>query len=205
MHVNECRIIRCALQSEVLQNGLRKKAINIIRLCAEQKFDNALVSVLEYREMLNEEIKRVNATVEAVERLIEHPPTNGGKSFSRKETALELNITVDTLRNWELNGLIEAGKNNNGYRFFTEYQMQRLMIIRTLRCANYSLATILRLMNQLNKGKNISVDKLLNYPQDDTDVVTACDHLKEKLSSTLHDTIVLESLIKELQKTYPPL
>jgi DNA-binding transcriptional MerR regulator len=44
-----------------------------------------------------------------------------------------------TLRNWELNGLMAIKRRENGYRIYTEEDLMRLKIIRSLRCANYSL------------------------------------------------------------------
>ena len=58
--------------------------------------------------------------------------------YTRKEAAGILGVTIDTLRNWELNGLFSVRRMANGYRVYTEEDMQRLTIIRSLRCANYS-------------------------------------------------------------------
>lgn len=64
--------------------------------------------------------------------------------LTRQETANHLQISMDTLRNWESNGLLTVKRKQNGYRVYTDEDLQRLKIIRSLRCANYSLAAILR-------------------------------------------------------------
>ena len=55
----------------------------------------------------------------------------------RKEVSELLDISMDTLRNWEMNGLLTVRRKDNGYRIYTDKDIQRLKIIRTLRCANY--------------------------------------------------------------------
>ena len=55
------------------------------------------------------------------------------KVFTRKQTAQYLNVTIDTLRNWEMNSLLTVKRKENGYRVYTEDDIQRLKIIRTLK------------------------------------------------------------------------
>jgi len=39
--------------------------------------------------------------------------------MKRKEVSEYLNISMDTLRNWEMNGLIQIKRKQNGYRVYT--------------------------------------------------------------------------------------
>lgn len=57
--------------------------------------------------------------------------------LKRKEVSRHLDISVDTLRNWELNGLITVKRKDNGYRVYSGEDVRRLKIIRSLRLANY--------------------------------------------------------------------
>lgn len=73
-------------------------------------------------------------------------------------------------------------RKQNGYRVYTESDISRLKIIRTLRCANYSLSAILRMINAISESKEIDIREVINKPKEDEDIVTACDKLLTSLS-----------------------
>ena len=74
-------------------------------------------------------------------------------------------MTIDTLRNWELNGLLTVKRRENSYRVYNDKDIKKLKIISSLRCANYSLSAILRLLKQLDENKNIHIQEVLNTPK----------------------------------------
>ena len=98
------------------------------------------------------------------------------KEKIRKETDY-LELTIDTLRNWELNGLLTVKRRENSYRVYNDEDIKRLKIISSLRCANYSLSAILRLLKQLDENTNIYIQEVLNTPKKNEDIVSACDKL----------------------------
>ena len=51
-------------------------------------------------------------------------------TFKKNEAATYLNITADTLRNWDRNGLIDVKRKSNGYRVYDENDLRILSIIR---------------------------------------------------------------------------
>lgn len=67
LQLGQCRLIRCAMRAEVLQNGLRDKAVEVVRLCAKQDYDSSLSAAIEYRFMIQEEIRRAGAAIASVE------------------------------------------------------------------------------------------------------------------------------------------
>jgi DNA-binding transcriptional MerR regulator len=102
--------------------------------------------------------------------------------LSRKQTADYLQVTMDILRNWEMNCLLTVKRKQNGYRVYTESDINRLKIIRTLCCANYSLSAILRMMNALSESRDIDIREVINKPQKNENIITACDKLLTFLS-----------------------
>ena len=80
---------------------------------------------------------------------------------------------MDALRNWEMNGLLTVKRKENGYRVYTNDDIQRLKIIRSLRCANYSLEAILRLLRQLDKNPDTDIRATLNTPKQSDDIISA--------------------------------
>lgn len=103
--------------------------------------------------------------------------------LTRKQTAEYLNITIDTLRNWEMNGLLSIKRKENGYRVYTSSDIKKLKIIRTLRCANYSLTSILRMINAISNSSKVDIKEVINTPDNNEDIVTACDKLLTSLNN----------------------
>ena len=68
---------------------------------------------------------------------------------------------MDTLRNWELNGLITVRRGQNGYRTYTNDDIMRLKVIRSLRCANYSLAAILRMLAAISSDPDVNIREVI--------------------------------------------
>ena len=204
LHLRQMELARLSLRAEVLQNGLRKKAIEVIHLCASLDFNCAIQSAREYEAMLIRETENAKAAIVSVEAILSGNRDPDGLSLKRREAAEKLDVTVDTLRNWELNGLITVKRRENGYRVYDGPDLERLNIIRTLRCANYSLSSILRLMNHLDQNEVAPVEKILNTPSEQEDIVSVCDRLIISLESTRKDAadmLLLLEVIKTKFKT----
>ena len=86
-------------------------------------------------------------------------------------TRRNLCVTAETLRTWERSELVKIRRSANGYRVYSTQDMERLNIIRTLRCANYSLSTILRLLDKLDRHEAWSVETILNTPGENEDII----------------------------------
>lgn len=84
---------------------------------------------------------------------------------------------MDTLRNWEMNGLLTVKRKENGYRVYTDDDIRRLKVTRALRCANYSLESILRLLQQLSENPDADNRAALNMPNQSEDIISVCDRL----------------------------
>lgn len=200
LQLEQCRLIRLAMRAEVLQNGLRKKAVEIVTCCAALDFDDALLAAVEYETMIDSEIQKAKAAIIAVERLLQkNMQVDDGTLLIRCEAAQTLGVTSETLRTWERSGLIKVKRKKNGYRVYSVSDMERLGIIRTLRLANYSLSAILRLLNDLDRYSVESVEETLNTPQENEDIVSVCDRLIVSLQSAADDAKELQDMIKILQ------
>lgn len=181
-HIEQFKFARTALKVEVLQNGLRKQAINIIKTSAAKDFDRAILLTNHYLEQLGRELRNAEEAITITKRLLsgENQETDN-KLFTRKETLDHLQITMDTLRNWEMNGLLKARRKQNGYRVYTPEDIKRLKIIRSLRCASYSLAAILRMMNALSNDPETDIRKVIDMPPKNDDIISVCDKLLTSL------------------------
>ncbi len=198
LHVRQMQLARAALRGEVLQNGLRKKAVEIIHLCAECKFSEAVEMTKEYDAMLAKEMDLAQAAIDFVEHHLQTDTTAEPVLMRRSQAAQALEITVDTLRNWELNGLIKVKRSNNGYRVYDQADLERLRVIRALRSANYSLSAILRLLNQFTEDAGVKVEDILNTPAQNESIVSVCDRLLLSLEQTRQDAAQMLNLLEQL-------
>lgn len=199
LHVNQMKLARAALRAEVLQNGLRKKAVEIIRLCAARKFDEAINETEKYDSMLVGEIDNAKLAIKYVESILKGNQKNETMLLKRSEAASLLSVTADTLRNWEVNGLVIIKRRINGYRVYDGEDIKRLQIIRSLRCANYSLASILRLLQKLSGDEQVVIEDVLNTPENNETIVSVCDHLIISLEMTRQDVAKMFILLREMR------
>jgi len=181
-HLEQFRLARTALKIEVLQNGLRKMAIDIIKTSAAGNLEEAESITKRYLRQIKTEQKNAEEAVNIVKHLL-----SGRKQkidtlcLTRKQTVDYLQISMDTLRNWELNGLLTVKRKQNGYRMYTDEDIKRLKIIRSLRCANYSLSAILRMLNELSRNPQANIKEVIDTPEETDDIISVCDNLLTSL------------------------
>lgn len=181
-HIEQFRLARMALKVEVLQNGLRKKAIDIIKTSATGNLEEAENITRSYLRQIEQEINNAKEAINIVQKLLSGKEQEIDKLYlTRKQTADYLQVTVDTLRNWEMNGLLTVKRKQNGYRVYVDEDIRRLKIIRSLRCANYSLAAILRMLNQLSHDPQTNIMMAINTPEQDDEIISVCDKLLTSL------------------------
>ena len=127
------------------------------------------------------------------------------KEYNTSTIAKEFNIHPNTVRFYEEIGFLpQIPRKENGYRLYNDEDIKRLKIISSLRCANYSLSAILRLLKQLDENKNIHVKVVLNIPKKDEDIVSACDKLLLSLKNAEIDCIKMTKQIEKMKKINPP-
>ncbi len=196
-HIEQFKLARTAFKVEVLQNGLRKKIVKVVKLSAKGEFQEAINCTNDYISQIKQERKNAEEAIEISKKLLLGIESKDNYIFfTRKQTADYLQVTMDTLRNWEMNGLLTVKRKKNGYRVYTESDISILKIIRTLRCANYSLSSILRMINAMSERREVDIIEVINNPQNDEDIVTACDKLLTSLSDAEKNAY---SILKQLE------
>jgi DNA-binding transcriptional MerR regulator len=198
LHLEQIKFVRIAFQVEVLQNGLRKQAISIIKASASGDFNRAIELTKSYLEQIKQEQRNAEEAIAITKKLLSaDDPEKDITVLTRKETADYLQISMDTLRNWEMNGLLTIKRKENGYRIYTAEDIRRLKIIRALRCANYSLSAILRMLNTLSRTLEVDIRQVIDTPMEGDDIVTVCDKL---LTSLHYAEKNAERMLKQLEK-----
>ena len=197
-HIEQFKLAKMALKVDVLQNGLRKKAIMIIKLSAKFNIYEALMLAKEYLTKLRDEQENAEEAIAIVNDILKNKETPPNiKTLTRKQTAEYLNISIDTLRNWELNGLIKIKRSQNGYRVYTYEDILTLKVIRSLRCANYSLSAILRMLSAFSDNPDINIREVINTPNYNEEIVSVCDKL---ISSLKEAEFYAIQIISQLEK-----
>ena len=196
------KLARIAFQIEVLQNGLRKKAVEIIKLSANREFGQALLLAEEYQSQLQREQRNAEESIAIAKQILSGHETEQTLFLKRKEVSDYLDIPMDTLRNWERNGLLQIERKQNGYRVYTSDDIERLKMIRTLRLANYSLEAILRMLNALEHNPQADMKQILNTPQVDADIVSVCDKLMVSLRDADENAKKMIKIITEMKERF---
>lgn len=201
-HIEQLQLSRIAFQIEILQNGLRKQIVNAVKCSAEKDFDKALNLTNKYINQILRERSNAKEAIRITEHILSGEFTEQFIFLKRKEVSEHLDIPIDTLRNWELNGLLTVKRKQNGYRVYTDNDIDRLQIIRTLRCANYSLEAILRMLNALERDPTTSIEQVLNTPSDDTDIISVCDKLIESLDFAKCNAEKMIEILENMKKRF---
>ena len=110
------------------------------------------------------------------------------QSFSDIGIVAEMmGIHPNTVRFYEEWGLItKPVRKENGYRIYTDADIRQLKIIRVLRCANYSLEAIRRIM--------------LDTPEQTDHIISACDRLLLSLSKAEINAGKILTMLKEMKE-----
>ena len=201
-HIEQLRFARIAFQIEVLQNGLRKKVVETIKLSAKKDFDKALMFAKEYKSQIQREQRNAEESIGIAKQILSSVSKEHILCLKRKEVLDYLDISMDTLRNWERNGLLQIKRKQNGYRVYTSDDIKRLKIIRTLRLANYSLEAILRMLNTLEHNPQVNIKQVLNTPQPDTDIVSVCDRLIVSLRDAEKNAEKMINIILDMKEKF---
>ncbi len=205
LHIEQFKLARAVLKVEVLQNGLRKKAVDIIKISATKNFDVAISHTESYLSQIRVEKQNAEEAIEIVKQILSashHTGEAGHLSLTRKQTAEYLQITMDILRNWELNGLITIKRRQNGYRVYTDDDIMRLKIIRSLRCANYSLSAILRMLSAISQDPSVNIREVIDTPKHDDDIISVCDKLLTSLQEAESNALHVMAQLKKMKKRF---
>lgn len=203
LHIEQFKLARAALQVEVLQNGLRKRAIDIIKVSASGDYKTAAELTRQYIEQVDVEKENAEEAIRITRSMLsgmDAASLDTRIAYTRQQAADFLHVTIDTLRNWELNGLFTVKRKQNGYRVYTDEDLQRLNIIRSLRCANYSLSAILRMLRALSDDSDTNIREAIDTPTADDDIITACDKLLTSLNAAKENALFVAGQIEKMKK-----
>ena len=184
-HLAQLRFLRTAFRAEIISDGLRHEVIEIVKTAATGDIDRAHHSTLQYLEHLREEKDKAEEAIRITSDIIDKKNVAGDVCTykGRSKVAKILGITTDVLRDWERNGLIKVPRHTSGYKIFTENEIARLKVVRTLRNAHYSMMSILRMLNRLDQGER-NIRKVIDTPYEGEDILCATDQYLTALNQS---------------------
>jgi DNA-binding transcriptional MerR regulator len=177
-HLDQLRLARLALRCNVVGGDVRKAALEMIFRSAKGDLGGALELAYAFVATVQAERAQAEAAALFLERWAAGAAANVSSYPLRiGDVARLLNTTIDSIRNWERNGLIEIPRDpQNGYRQFGSYEIGRLRVIRMLIRSGYSTMAILRMLTQFDLGQTENLREVLDTPQPEEDVLYVSDH-----------------------------
>ncbi|QQO08820.1 MerR family transcriptional regulator [Breznakiella homolactica] len=170
---------------------IRAAGYAVIRAGASRDFETGRDLALEYIHIIEEEIRRARETADLLR--VWANPGEGHRGpekrnppperfLSRKEAAMILGTTAETLRNWERNRLVHSELlGDKGERLYSPADMERLRIVCMLRRSGYSMSAVHRSLSLFDRGRPGEVLSGLSQPPAD-ELLSAGDRWLEELT-----------------------
>ncbi len=172
-HVRHVKLVKTAMQCTWVGGSIRQQTLQMLIIAAQEDYVSAQNLATELQNMIGSEQAQAEAALQILEQWVE------SREFETEacplqigDAARRLRVTADELRSWERNGLLTVPRAANGYRLYGQYEINRLVVIRALRRARYSMMSILRLLHHLDNGDTTELREILDTPPLDNDLET---------------------------------
>jgi DNA-binding transcriptional MerR regulator len=204
-HLDQILLVRQVLRLTWLNEETHKTAYEIIAQGVQDHLGGALE--LAYKLLLQVQAERAQAeaAVRYLERWVEGiPPDPLTRPLRIGEVARLLHVSIDQLRNWERNNLLETPRDpSNRYRLYGPDEIGRLRVIRMLIRSRYSMMSVLRMLNKLDEGETGQLRQALDTPAFEEDALYVTDHwltTLNELEGAAHELIEqIEATLKRRQ------
>lgn len=157
-HVDQARLNIILQRCSWLGDTIHDTALDVIVHSAAGDFAAARTAAASLLAQISEERTRAEQAAELLAAWATGgaPDVGAPAGMNIKEAAAYLNVTADTLRNWDRNGLINVPRHpSSGYRVYGPAELRRLTVIRALRRARYNLMSILNMFRLLDAQPGI--------------------------------------------------
>jgi len=175
-HVEQMRLARLALQWPY--PGGKQVVLDMVFAARDGNLEQALALAQQFLANVKAEQAQAETAVSFLEQWAQGRQIEALKRpLHIHQTAQRLNVTPDTLRNWEKSGLLTVSRDpHNGYRLYNAADIGRLRVIRVLRQAGYSHTAILRMLIQFDAGERSRLRQVLDTPDPESDIYYITDN-----------------------------
>jgi len=198
LHFEQARLVHLAVRWPYL--GDKSLLVDLVKSAASGDLGLAMELAYQYLAHVRVERTYAEAAVEFLERWAAgHLMDSSRQKMHITEAAQHLKVTVDMLRNWERNGLIDIPRDPaNQYRLYGPAEFGRLRVIRTLVQSGYSLMAILQMLLQFDAGKTDNLRGALSVPRDDDQYIEVI--ADRWLSSLVESEARAQAIIRQIAR-----
>jgi len=168
-HLYQMKLARVALPGPYPIDG--KIVHGLVKKFAADDFGGALESAKEYLEKVEIETERAKAALRVLDNWFEDNVGDRNNPIirTRKKAANHIGVSIDSLRTWERNGLFSIKKDSRDILIFSEWDIEKIMVIRLLRNCGYSIASLLRVFGKEGELEE-KPSKILSLPDNNSDI-----------------------------------
>jgi len=181
-HLDQMLLARTALHGTWPGRAIRRSALELVRLGAAGGAAAARRHARRHLELVLAERRQAEEAARVLEQWARASPAGAVTPMNIGKAAALLDLTVDTLRSWERNGLLRPPRTPGNYRLYGAEETARLRVIRLLMRSGYSPMAILRMLTSLERHGPADLRRVLDTPRPDEDVYTAFDRWLSALS-----------------------
>ncbi|HJT55825.1 MAG TPA: MerR family transcriptional regulator [Ktedonobacteraceae bacterium] len=205
-HLDCLRLARQVYCNQYPGKGIYQSGVRIIQAAVSGELGGALELAYRHLALVQSERRQAEIAADLLERWAFGVPA-GSTTLSLQigQVADLLGVSIDILRNWDRNRLIDVPRDPaNGYRRYGEQEISRLRVIRMLSRSGYSLSAILRMLLQLDQGETTDLRRALDTPRPDEDVYLASDRWLSTLADQEQRAHTIIALLKEMIQKQTP-
>lgn len=176
-HQAQMIFARTALNTPWQGRAIRRSIVALVQTAARADLPTAREAAQAHLRLVRREQAHAEAAVVALEHWAGNPPGGeGAPSLRIRDAARVVGATVDVLRGWERDGMLDVPRDpRNRYRLYGPPELARLRVIRLLRSAGYSTMAVLRMLLRLDQGQTDNLRAALDTPREDEDAYFAAD------------------------------
>ena len=199
-HLDCLRLARLVFCEPYPGKTIHQSGIRIVNTAVSGDLGGALETAYRHLALVQSEHAQADVAASLLERWVLGAPADATlKPLQIGQVAKLLGVTIDILRNWDRNGLIDVPRDAvNGYRRYGAQEISRLRVIRMLSRAGYSLSAILRMLVQLDRGEKTGLRRALDTPRPDEDVYLASDRWISTLNEQEERAHSIIALVEEI-------
>ncbi|MCC7206330.1 MAG: MerR family transcriptional regulator [Anaerolineae bacterium] len=199
-HLDCLRLARTVFSAGFASANIRQAGRAIIDRAVADDWGGALEAAYALQVLIQAERAHAEAAASLLERWVQGASADATQQRLRiGQAAALLGVSIDMLRNWERNGLLDVPRDaRNGYRLYSAAEISRLRVIRMLSRSGYSITAILRMVIQLDRGETANLRQALDTPRPDDNAYLASDRWLSALEAQAALALKVIALIEDV-------